>query len=96
MKPAGFGQDRVNFYRNPGRDTDRQADPTWPNTAGYSIPCAIMLGSGGGELGKGNSLAARELATAVVEGGSLGCVVCVVFSLYLYRCCHCSLCLLFC
>jgi len=42
----GFGQDRVNFHQiqegNPGRDT------TWPNRAGYSIPCAVMLGSGGG------------------------------------------------
>jgi len=54
----GFGQDRVNFHRNPGRDTAGRADPTWPNRAGYSIPCAVMLGSGGGELGGGNSLAA--------------------------------------
>jgi len=35
-------------------------DPTWPNRAGYSIPCAVMLGSGGGEQSGGNSLAARE------------------------------------
>jgi len=54
----GFGQDRVNFHRNPGRGTAGQADPTWPNRAGYSTPCALMLGSGGGELGGGNSLAA--------------------------------------
>jgi len=33
---------------NPGRDTAGRADPTWPNRAGYSIPCAVMLGSGGG------------------------------------------------
>jgi len=33
---------------NPGRDTAGQADPTWPNRAGYSIPCAVMLGSSGG------------------------------------------------
>jgi len=45
----GFGQDRVNFHQNPGRGTARWADPTWPNRAGYSIPCAIMLGSGGAE-----------------------------------------------
>jgi len=46
----GFGQDRVNFHRNPGRCTVRQADPTptWQNRAGYSIPCAVTLGSGGG------------------------------------------------
>jgi len=35
-----FGQDRVNFHWNPGRGTARRADPTWPNRAGYSIPCA--------------------------------------------------------
>jgi len=52
-----FGQDRVNFHWTPGRDTAGRADPTWPNRAGYSIPCAIMLGSGGGELGGKNSLA---------------------------------------
>jgi len=46
----GFGQDRVNFHQNPGRGTAGWADPTptWPNRAGYSIPCAAMLGSGGG------------------------------------------------
>jgi len=49
----GFDQDRVNFHRNPGRSTARKADPTWPNRAGYSIPCAVMLGSGGGELAVG-------------------------------------------
>jgi len=52
----GFGQDRVNFHRTPGRGTAGWSDPTWLNRAGYSIPCAIMLGSGGGELGGGNSL----------------------------------------
>jgi len=94
----GFGQDRVNFHQNPGRVTTGRADPTptWPNRAGYSIPCAVMLGSGEGEQGRGNSLAAGELAMAVVEGGSLGCGVCVVFPPYLYHCFSCSLCLLFC
>ena len=56
----GFGQDRVNFHQNPGRDTARWADPAWPKRAGYSIPCAVMLGSGWGELGTGNSLAVWE------------------------------------
>ena len=64
----GFGQDRVNFHRNPGRDTAGRAHPTWPDRAGYSIPCAIMLGSCGGEQGGGNSLAARERAAAVQSG----------------------------
>jgi len=91
----------VNFHQEPGRDTAGRADPTWPKRAGYSIPCAVMLGSGGWELGGKNSLtagelAAGELAAAVVEGGSLGCAVCVVYSPYLYHCCCCSLSLLFC
>ena len=68
------------------RGTAGRADPTWPNRAGYSISCAVMLGSGGGELGSGNSLAARECAAAVVgESGSLCCAVCFVHSPYLYR-----------
>jgi len=79
----GFGQDRVNFHWNPGRDTAGRADPTWPNRAGYSIPCAITLGSGGGERVGGNSLTARESAASVRESGSLGCVVRVVLSPYL-------------
>ena len=74
-----FGQDRVNFHQNPGRGTAGWSDPTWPNRAGYSIPCAIMLGSGGEELEGGNSLASWELAAAVVEDGFVGCGVCVVF-----------------
>jgi len=63
--------------------TGIQADPTWPNRAGYSIPCAVMLGSGWGELGVRNSLAAQERAAAAVgESGSLGStVLCCVFSL---------------
>jgi len=94
----GFGQDRVNFHQNPGRGTARWADPTWPNRVGYSIPCAVMLGSGGEELG------GRELTRSsgghsdglVRENGSVGHAVCVMFSPYLYRCCSCSLYLLFC
>jgi len=66
---------------NPGRDTAGRADPTWPNRAGYSIPCAAMLGSGGGERGGRNSLAAWERTVAAVrENGSPGRAVCVVFS----------------
>ena len=60
----GFGQDRVNFLQEPGRNTAGRADPTWPNRAGYSIPHAVMLGSGGGELGSGKGLAAWEHAAA--------------------------------
>jgi len=93
----GFGQDRVNFHRTPGRGTAGRADPTWPNRARYSIPCAVMLGSGGGQLGAGTHLWLGSMGGGPVrEGDSLGCAVCVVFSPYLYRCCSCSLCLLFC
>ena len=61
----GFGQGRVNFHRTPGRGTAGRAYPTWPNRAGYSIPFVVMLGSGGGELGGGNSLVVLECAAAV-------------------------------
>jgi len=78
----GFGQDRVNFHHEPGGKTAGRADPTWPNRAGYSIPCAIMLGSGGGELRGGNSLAARERARQRQESGSVpSCCLCCVFPL---------------
>ena len=78
----GFGQDRVNFHRTPGRGKAGRADPTWPNRAAYSIPCAVTLGSGGGELGGGNSLVTRECTAVVVESGSLSglCGLCCVFS----------------
>jgi len=100
----GFGQDRVNFHQYPGRGTAGQTDPapTWPNRAGYSIPCAVMVGAGGGELGGGNSPAAREGRVAVRFGREQLCsvgsvlLVCFVYSPFLYRCCCCSLCLLFC
>jgi len=58
--------------------------------------CWVLVG--GGELGSGKSVAARGRTAAVVggESGSLCSAVCVVYSPYLYRCCSCSLCLLFC
>ena len=74
----GFGQDRVNFHQNPRRGTTGRADPTWPNRAGYSIPCAVMVGSCGGKLGSRNSLAAREHS-----GSSLCCVFSFSVSLLL-------------
>ena len=50
------------FHQKPRGNTARQADPTWPNRAGYSIPCAVMLGSGWGELGGWKSVTAWERA----------------------------------
>ena len=41
----GFGQDRVNFHQETGGTTVGQGDPNCPNRAGYSISCAVMLGS---------------------------------------------------
>jgi len=46
----GFGQDRVNFHQTPGRDRARRADPSWPNRAGYSIPCVSCWVPGGSVL----------------------------------------------
>jgi len=94
----GFGQDRVNFHQNPGRGTAGWAEPTptWPNGAGYSIPCAVMLGSGGGGSAAGTHLrlgSARcrlwRVALQVVRFMSCLLLICIVVA-------PVSLCLLFC
>jgi len=77
----GFGQDRVNFHQEPGGNTAGRADPTWSNRAGCSIPCAVMLGSGGGELGGGNSLAARK-CTPVAGGESCSVGSAILFCVF--------------
>jgi len=83
QKCPGFGQDRVNFHRNPGRGTARLADPTWPNRAGYSILCAVMLGSGGGSWGAGTQLQLGRAQWRFGPGERLcgSCGLCHVFSL---------------
>jgi len=80
----GFGQDRVNFHQNPGRGTAGRADPTptWPNRAGYSTPCAVVLGSGGQG---GAARRERSRGSGWHSGGAVresGCVlrVCFVYS----------------
>jgi len=70
----GFGQDRVNFHRTPGRGTAGTADPTptWPNRAGYSIPCDVMLRSGGGGGAAGTPRGSGGLSgDSVRESGSV-------------------------
>jgi len=42
-----FGQDRVNFHRNPGRDTVRQADPHLAKQSRVFHTMCLILGSGG-------------------------------------------------
>ena len=98
----GFGQDRVNFHQNSGRGTAGWAypTPTWPNRAGYSIPCAVMLGSGGrgGQRG-GNSLAAQERAAPVLFGRvgplcefvSYFLLICIVVVAVPFVCCSVNL-----
>jgi len=79
----GFGQDRINFHQNPGRDIARRADPTWPNRAGYSIPCNRHAGFRWGGAGQ------RELTRSSGVRGSGGrgerlsvfCSLCRIFSL---------------
>jgi len=56
----GFGQDRAHFHQKPGEDTTGRADPTWSNRTGYSIPCAVVLGSRLGEVAGGKLIAAQE------------------------------------
>jgi len=77
----GFGQDRVNFHQNPGRGTVEWADPTpaWPNRAGYSIPCAVMLGSRGG--GARWELTLEGTAEVVERGSVVRSVLFCVFPL---------------
>jgi len=81
----GFSQDRVNFHQKPGRGTAGWADPTptWPNRAGYSIPCAVMVdSSGGGGTAGTHSRLGNAGVGLVRESGSLGRAVrCCVFSL---------------
>jgi len=72
----GFGQDRVNFHQNPGGDPAGWANPTWPNRAGYSIPRAVMLGSGGGAVGTHSRLGSGQWW----ERLSGFCGLCCVFS----------------
>ena len=80
----GFGQDRVNFHQESGGNTAGWADPTWPNRAGYSIPCAIMLGSSGGELGSGKAVVAWERTWWRVVRVAL-CVLLFVLCILLIR-----------
>jgi len=62
----------VNFHQKPGGDTVGQADPNWPNRTGYSIPCAVMLGSGG-VAGRGEgSCSSGALMAVALKGGVRG------------------------
>ena len=82
----GFGQHRVNFHQNPGRGTAGWADPapTWPSRAGYSIPCAVTLGSGGrGGRHGGNSRGSGE--RALILSGREG-LLCEFVSCFLLIC----------
>ena len=92
----GFGQDRVNFHQNPERGIARWADPTltWPNRAGYSIPCAVTQGSGGGggaarthsRLGSGAAAVRSDRLGLFLSCFLLICIVVVPVSLCLLFC----------
>ena len=94
----GFGQDRVNFLPDSRKGHSRAA---WPHLAKQSRVFHTMCrhagfwwgGAGRRELTHG--LGAWHQSSPG-ERGSVGCAICVVFSPYLYHCCSCSLCLLFC
>jgi len=85
----GFRQDRVNVHQNPGRGTAGWADPTpaWPNRAGYSIPCAVMWGSGGRGGGTAGTRGSGGLSGGVVRESGSVLRVSFVYCPYLYRCC---------
>jgi len=91
----GFGWDRVNFHKKPGRNTAGLADPDWPNKQGiqyHVTSCSVGSGGAGWE----------EVNRCWRERWVLGDESCSVYSLvflyscYLYYCCYCPLPLLFC
>ena len=51
----GFGWDRVNFHKKPGRDTAGPADPNWPNKGVFATMCphGVAQHWGGSWLGGG-------------------------------------------
>jgi len=85
----GFGQDRVNFHRTPGRGTARGWGLTPPGQTEPGIPYHVtsrwVPGGGGGTAGT-HSHGSGACGAGVVRES--GCVF-VVFSPYLYRCCSC-------
>jgi len=96
----GFGQDRVNFHQYPGRDTALRADPTWPNRTGYSMPRAVMLGSGWGRAGpregtpglaRGCSAAAGGESSAFYCYASCILLICIVVVPVPFVCCSVKL-----
>jgi len=50
--------------------------PTWPNRAGYSIPCAVMLGSGGGAARRELSRGSGACSGGERLSGSCGSLLC--------------------
>jgi len=99
MDCPGFSQNRVNFHWNPGRGTARWADSTWPNRTGYSIPCAIMLGSSGGgswatethsRLGSAQRQSGRA-SLWVVRFVLCFLLICIVVVTVLFVCCSVKL-----
>ena len=65
------------------------ADPTWPNRARYSIPCAVTLGSGGGGCAAGRHSRLGRAQRRSGFGRAAVVRFVAVFSPYLYRCCSC-------
>ena len=63
------------------------ADPTWPNRARYSIPCAVTLGSGGGGGAAGRHSRLGGVQRRSCFGRAAVWVVtvhCCVFSLFVW------------
>jgi len=88
----GLARTGLIFHQNPGRGTAGWADPTptWPDRAGYSIPCAVMLGSGGGGGAAGTHSRLRSTQRWCGLRERVCCAVYfVMFSPYLYHCCSC-------
>ena len=94
----GFKRDRVNFHQNLGRGTAGWADPTWPNRAGYSVPCAFMLGSRWGgaeqrELTQEHAAAVRSGRAALWVVRIVLCIllICIIIVTVPFVCCSVKL-----
>jgi len=88
---------RIQEGAQPGGLTQPQPGQTEPGIP-HHVPSRWVPGGGGGTAGTHSWLrrARRWCGLGERLSLSLGRAVCSVYSPYLYRCCYCSLCLLFC
>jgi len=102
VKPIVLGSARTGLIftgLQEGAQPDTARGLTPPGRTEQGIPyhgpsCCVPVGASG--AAETHSRLGSAGAIPVQENSSVSRAVCVVFSAYLYRCCSCSLCLLFC